>query len=151
MQKYPTDFVNGVILAYGQFFRYEHVLAGLSSDSSLEYLKSKLIDNNYMIYGFLQDGTRLAACTCLAEILFDWTSEKKLLSLHDALGFIAEVFLNSESRSVKTACFETLSYFIGLGLATDDEFLAGENYLNILMKLASLTFKEENMKLQKLA
>lgn len=149
-QVYPISFIGLVIKSYGLLFKNDEFLSLQSSSNHLDTFKSKFMQNNYAYFGLLHDETRLDTSSCIAEVLYDWCFEKKTISMDDVLTFLADVFLTSDARSVKSGSFEALAHFIGLALVADGEFLAGEKYLRIMVKLTGLVFDNSKTKAQKL-
>lgn len=114
------------------------------SDNLITSIYSKFQESELGIYGFANDGTRPYTAKILAEVLFTYQYSKGFIELKDALELYARIFSNAKTRDTKSGCFESIIHFISLNIYSNETFLSGNLYLEIVKYLSSI-FNNKNI------
>ncbi|KAL3230595.1 AP-1 accessory protein LAA1 [Nakaseomyces bracarensis] len=143
-KEFPIDFISALIDVWYIHFTQDSYIKE-HRNSLLEDLDNKFCSSLIGIYAFSNDRTRLTIARTIAEIIFSYHTSKKLVDFDNVLDFYVDIFCNSNSRDVKSGCFESLIHFIGLNVSINKEFLAETNYLYIIIRISAL-FRDSKIK-----
>ncbi|CEP64391.1 AP-1 complex accessory protein LAA1 LALA0_S11e03026g [Lachancea lanzarotensis] len=149
-QMLPKSFLNAIIHTYAYLYKDLTFVETQSSGSPLETLKTKFFLNGYGLYGLSSDELRQETATCLGEVLNNWCSERKVVSLNDVLDFFSDIFVTIPNRSVRAGTFEALAHFLGITLSEHGKMLEDSAYLHIISRVAFSIFTNRAIKEQKL-
>ncbi|CAI4044245.1 hypothetical protein SUVZ_10G0090 [Saccharomyces uvarum] len=134
---FPVGFVSVLIECWVAHFKQTAFIKEHAHDI-LETIYSRFTEGEIGVYGFANDKTRLSTAKSLAEILFDYYFSKEILTLQEIWSIYVRIFLNSDTRDVKSGCFESIIHFINLNLLADKTFLSNSKYLDTVLSLSQI-------------
>ncbi|CCK68456.1 AP-1 complex accessory protein LAA1 KNAG_0A08030 [Huiozyma naganishii CBS 8797] len=136
-ENFPVDFVSAMIDSWNIILTQDSFIKEHRENIS-DIIYSKFRHEELGIYGFANDHSRPHTAKCLANVLFDYSCSKGILTAQDVFGIYVKIYTHSTTRDVKAGCFESLVQFLMLNLTVDRHFFKECGYLDVLVEVSSI-------------